>query len=102
MGPWASLRVDHVNDIASVGSVLAAAQARRAMTWLCGLIAMQGVVGVVQYETHLPTELVWVHVALASLSWLCVLWAIATIGPPDPGRARKHAQIRASLVQPHP
>jgi cytochrome c oxidase assembly protein subunit 15 len=80
----------------------AAAQARRAMTWLCGLIAMQGVVGVVQYETHLPTELVWVHVALASLSWLCVLWAIATIGPPDPGRARKHAQIRASLVQPHP
>jgi glycosyltransferase involved in cell wall biosynthesis len=29
VGPWASLRVDHVNDIASVGSVLAAAQARR-------------------------------------------------------------------------
>jgi heme A synthase len=60
------------------------------------------VVGVVQYETHLPTELVWVHVALASLSWLAVLWAIAAIGRPDPRRARKRAQIRASIVQPNP
>ncbi len=57
-------------------------QARRAMSWLCGLIALQGVVGAVQYETHLPTELVWVHVALASLSWLCVLWSVAAIGRP--------------------
>jgi cytochrome c oxidase assembly protein subunit 15 len=77
-------------------------QARRAMSWLCVLIALQGVVGAVQYETHLPSELVWVHVALASLSWLCVLWAIAAIGRPQPRRARKHAQIRASLVQPNP
>jgi cytochrome c oxidase assembly protein subunit 15 len=72
------------------------------MSWLCVLIALQGVVGAVQYETHLPSELVWVHVALASLSWLCVLWAIAAIGRPQPRRARKHAQIRASLVQPNP
>jgi len=77
------------------------AQARRAMSWLCVLIAVQGVVGAVQYETHLPTELVWVHVALASLSWLCVLWAIAAIGRPEPLRARKRAQIRASVVQPN-
>ena len=77
-------------------------QARRAMSWLCVLIALQGVVGAVQYETHLPTELVWVHVALASLSWLAVLWAIAAIGRPDPLRARKRAQIRASIVQPNP
>jgi cytochrome c oxidase assembly protein subunit 15 len=73
------------------------AQARRAMSWLCVLIAVQGVVGAVQYET----ELVWVHVALASLSWLCVLWAIAAIGRPEPLRARKRAQIRASVVQPN-
>ncbi len=78
------------------------ATARRAMSWLCVLIALQGVVGVVQYETHLPTELVWVHVVLASLSWLCVLWAIAAIGRSEPRRARKRAQIRASIVQPNP
>jgi cytochrome c oxidase assembly protein subunit 15 len=80
----------------------APARARRAMSWLCVLIAVQGVVGAVQYETHLPTELVWVHVTLASLSWLCVLWAIAAIGRPAPRRVRKHAQIRASLVRPNP
>ena len=75
-------------------------QARRAMSWLCVLIALQGVVGVVQYETHLPTELVWVHVGLASLSWLCVLWSVAAIGPPVTSRARKRPQIRASVVPP--
>jgi heme a synthase len=78
------------------------AGARRAMSWLCALIALQGVVGVVQYETHLPTELVWVHVALASLCWLCVLWSIAAIGPPIPARARKRPQIRASVVHQKP
>ena len=26
------------------------------------LLALQGAVGLDQYETHLPTELVWVHV----------------------------------------
>jgi cytochrome c oxidase assembly protein subunit 15 len=78
------------------------AQARRAMSWLCVLIALQGVIGAVQYETHLPGELVWVHVALASLCWLAVLWAIAAIGRADPLRARKHAQIRASIVQQNP
>jgi cytochrome c oxidase assembly protein subunit 15 len=77
------------------------AQARRAMSWLCALIAAQGVVGVVQYEAHLPTELVWVHVALASLSWLCVLWSVAAIGPPLASRARKRPQIRASVVHPN-
>jgi cytochrome c oxidase assembly protein subunit 15 len=77
------------------------AQARRALSWLCVLIALQGVVGAVQYETHLPTELVWVHVSLAALSWLCVMWAIAAIGRPEPRRARKRAQIRASVVQPN-
>jgi cytochrome c oxidase assembly protein subunit 15 len=79
----------------------AGSQARRAMTWLCVLIAVQGVVGAVQYEAHLPTELVWVHVSLASLTWLCVMWAIAAIGRPEPRRARKRAQIRASVVQPN-
>lgn len=71
---------------------------RRALTWLCALIALQGAVGTIQFETHLPTELVWVHVALASLSWLCVLWAVAATGALEPGRVRKHAQIRASFV----
>jgi heme a synthase len=54
---------------------------RRALTALCVLIALQGVVGLDQYETHLPTELVWVHVGLASLTWIATLWAACAAGP---------------------
>jgi cytochrome c oxidase assembly protein subunit 15 len=80
----------------------ASAELRRSLTWLCVLIAAQGVVGVIQFETHLPTELVWVHVVLASLSWLCVFWAVAAAGRLEPGRARKRAQIRASVLARNP
>jgi cytochrome c oxidase assembly protein subunit 15 len=71
---------------------------RRALSWLCGLIAFQGVIGVIQYEAHLPTELVWVHVVAASLCWLCVLWAVAASSRLELGGARKQAQIRASIL----
>ncbi len=53
---------------------------QRPLTVLCVLLALQGVVGLDQYETHLPTELVWVHVALASLTWLSILWAACAAG----------------------
>jgi cytochrome c oxidase assembly protein subunit 15 len=65
----------------------AAPMLRRALTWLCVLIALQGAVGLDQYETHLPTELVWVHVALASLTWLATVWAACAAGRLAP-RAR--------------
>jgi heme a synthase len=57
---------------------------QRPLTVLCVLLALQGVVGLDQYETHLPTELVWVHVALASLTWLSTLWAACAAGSPAP------------------
>ncbi len=53
---------------------------RRCTTGLCVLLALQGVVGVDQYETHLPTELVWVHVALACATWLATLWTAYAAG----------------------
>jgi hypothetical protein len=42
------------------------------------------VVGLVQYATHLPTELVWLHVTLACAVWLAALWAAAAAGQPAP------------------
>jgi heme a synthase len=60
---------------------------RRPLTALCVLIALQGAVGLDQYETHLPTELVWVHVALACLTWLAALWAACAAGSPAPRAA---------------
>jgi heme a synthase len=53
---------------------------RRAATVTCALIALQGLVGLDQYKTHLPTELVWVHVSLASLTWVAVLWTACAAG----------------------
>jgi cytochrome c oxidase assembly protein subunit 15 len=53
---------------------------RRPLTALCWLLALQGAVGLDQYETHLPTELVWVHVCLACGAWLATLWAACEAG----------------------
>ena len=44
------------------------------------LMAAQGLVGTVQYELHLPSDIVWVHVALATATWLTLLWAVAADG----------------------
>jgi cytochrome c oxidase assembly protein subunit 15 len=47
---------------------------------LCALIAAQGLIGSVQYTMELPTEIVWFHVATATLTWLAVLWAGFRVG----------------------
>jgi cytochrome c oxidase assembly protein subunit 15 len=60
---------------------------RRALTVLCVLLALQGVVGLDQYKTHLPTQLVWIHVALACGAWLAALWAALAAGALAPRRA---------------
>jgi len=65
---------------------------QRPLTMLCVLLALQGIVGLDQYETHLPTELVWVHVALASGVWVGLLWAACAAGALAPFRAKKAAE----------
>jgi cytochrome c oxidase assembly protein subunit 15 len=65
----------------------ASALVRRSLTGLCLLLALQGVVGLDQYATHLPAELVWVHVALACGAWLAALWAACAAGTLAPRRA---------------
>jgi len=57
------------------------------LTVLGILLAAQGLVGSVQYELRLPAEMVWVHVTLATLTWLVTLWAIAAEGSLVPRRA---------------
>jgi cytochrome c oxidase assembly protein subunit 15 len=54
------------------------------VTILGVLLAAQGLVGSVQYELRLPTDMVWVHVTLATVTWLVVLWAVAAAGRPVP------------------
>lgn len=52
------------------------------------LMAAQGLVGSVQYELALPADIVWVHVALATLTWIALLWSVAVAGRLARGRSR--------------
>jgi cytochrome c oxidase assembly protein subunit 15 len=83
---------------------------QRSLTVLCVLLALQGAVGLDQYETHLPTELVWVHVGLACGAWLAAVWAACAAGAPAPRRARtgserlpgaSHGAVKAPLPVGH-
>lgn len=56
------------------------------LTVLGVLLAAQGLVGSVQYELRLPSDMVWVHVSLATVTWLVVLWAWAAEGSLVPRR----------------
>jgi len=60
------------------------AEQQRPLRWLCVLMAAQGVVGGAQYALELPAEIVWVHVALAAVTWLAILWTVAAVGRPLP------------------
>ncbi len=52
-----------------------------------GLLALQGAIGGVQWALELPSELVWLHVAVATVTWLTMLWAVATAGRLEPRAA---------------
>ncbi len=52
------------------------------VTVLGVLLAAQGLVGSVQYELRLPSDMVWVHVTLATVTWLVVLWAVVSVSQP--------------------
>jgi cytochrome c oxidase assembly protein subunit 15 len=60
--------------------VNASAQLRKAVTALCLLLAAQGIVGFLQYANELPAGIVWVHVCLATLTWIAILWTVAAAG----------------------
>jgi cytochrome c oxidase assembly protein subunit 15 len=49
---------------------------------VCLLMAVQGVLGIVQYQLEVPAEMVWVHVALATLLWVGIVLAAMQAGSP--------------------
>ncbi len=56
------------------------------LTVLAILLAAQGLIGSTQYELHLPAAMVWVHVVLATITWVVTLWAVAVEGQLVPRR----------------
>jgi cytochrome c oxidase assembly protein subunit 15 len=78
----------------------ASRMSQNAMTTVCVLLACQGFVGTAQYAMELPPGMVWIHVVLAALTWLALLWAWVAVGRAEPVRAEPVA--RASLGDAEP
>jgi cytochrome c oxidase assembly protein subunit 15 len=64
---------------------------KRALTTIALLVASQGVVGFIQYELQLPAGIVWVHIVIATLTWVAILVAVAAAGALAPAEARRPA-----------
>jgi cytochrome c oxidase assembly protein subunit 15 len=83
-------------------------RAAGALAVVIGLLALQGVVGGVQWALELPGELVWAHVALATGTWLSMLWAVAAAGRLEPRAGgpstsgRREARRRRAAPTPRP
>jgi cytochrome c oxidase assembly protein subunit 15 len=71
-------------------------RASRALTVLCLLLLAQGILGFVQYRLHVPAGMVWVHVTLATASWLATLWAVASAGRLAPREQRSEVTVPAA------
>lgn len=62
----------------------------RGLLWplgtVCVLLGLQGIVGNLQYrwEPALPAEIVWIHVALAALTFNALMWLLLAAGRPEP------------------
>ena len=55
-------------------------RAVRPLLVVIGLLGLQGVVGGVQWALELPAGIVWIHIVLATITWVAMLWAVATAG----------------------
>ncbi|MEA2275457.1 MAG: heme a synthase [Solirubrobacteraceae bacterium] len=55
---------------------------QRRLTRICLLLAAQGVIGIAQFQLGLPSEIVWVHVAAATLTWVGIVLAAMQVGAP--------------------
>ncbi len=83
-------RLAAVYGVLAVAGFLAIRRSRRDLDLLrplgavCVLLGLQGIVGNLQYhwEPALPAEIVWVHVALAALTFNALMWTLLAAGRP--------------------
>jgi cytochrome c oxidase assembly protein subunit 15 len=75
-------------------------RARRPLTFVIALLALQGLLGILQYRLELPAALVWLHVAAATGTWLSVLWAVGAAGRLAPRTEEAGVTARPSPARP--
>jgi cytochrome c oxidase assembly protein subunit 15 len=85
VGIWFLARSRHVSKLT-----------QDSLTAVCVLLACQGLVGATQYAMEVPASMVWIHVVLAALTWLALLWSAASAGTgaPVPAPAPQGAPAR--------
>jgi heme a synthase len=71
---------------------------RERLTRICVLMAVQGAVGLIQYRLKLPAEIVWLHVALATLLWVGIVLAVVQVGWPRREPAAAPGALGASAT----
>lgn len=74
-------------------------RALKPLTLVVGLLALQGAIGGLQWYLELPTELVWVHIAVATGNWLAMLWTVASAGRLEP-RGESSPAVAEETEQP--
>ncbi|HEX2904293.1 MAG TPA: COX15/CtaA family protein [Jatrophihabitans sp.] len=75
----------------------------RRMSWLLLLVELaQGLIGFVQYFTHVPAVLVGIHMLGACLVWLAALAVSATMGGRPFVPRRRRDRLAAGQVSPSP
>ena len=90
----------HMATAMGVGSVLLWLYARRRgagptlqrlLTAVCLLMAAQGIIGLVQYHSGLPSQVVWVHASLPAVLWAVLVWSWTAAGRLAPAAAPEPA-----------
>ncbi len=69
-------------------------RALKPLTVVIGLLGLQGLIGGLQWYLELPAEIVWVHIAIATLNWLAMLWTVAAAGRLEPRAGSSPAPAR--------
>ena len=72
------------------------------LTAVIGLLALQGAIGLLQWSLELPAELVWLHIAVATATWLAMLWTVAAAGRLEPRNAASTSTAGATDERPAP
>jgi heme a synthase len=67
---------------------------RRSLTAAALLVALQGVIGLIQYHTNLPAGVVWVHASLPAALWAVLVWSWLAGGRPVRAGEPAAAQVR--------
>ena len=78
-------------------------RAMRAAWIMIASLGLQGVLGYIQYFTHLPAGLVWIHVTGSVLVWIAVLrlfFALRDRGPVNADRTGATAAVPARQPEP--